>query len=597
MNNKIIIFIFISLSLVAMRASAATHALTFFEQKPKYAAGFKHFDYVNPAAPKGGSVKLYHPITFDSLNPFILKGVAAPAINLTFDTLMTPSLDEPQTYYPLIAKSVHLSDDKTNITFFLDERAKFQDGSKITVDDVIFSFNILKTKGHPIYKLRLSEVEKVMSSAKNQVTFKFNQQSKSRELPFLIAALPIFSKAYFKDRPFDKTSLEAPLGSGAYKVAAMEAGRYITYERVKDYWAHQAKVASRVGYFNFDKMRYDIYRDETVALEAFKAHQYDMREEYVARNWALSYNFSASKNGDVILDNTPHQIPRGLQGFIFNLRKPKFQDKRVREAIALAFDFEWMNKTLFYDAYTRNNSLFQSTPFAARDLPVGAELEMLEQYRNQLAPEVFTQIYNPPLSNGSGFIRERMIAADKLLTAAGYVIRGGVRVNQQTGEPLTIEVLSRQKSLDKVVLAMARNLKVLGVVIKSRIVDESQFQKRWDEHDFELTTIWWNMGVNYPGNEQLSYWSCDQVNVKGGQNMAGFCHPVVDKLLQQIGGAESYPDLQMAARSLDRIIMSEHIIIPHFSINKFRMAYWNIFGIPKVRPLYDRGFETWWLKK
>ncbi len=576
--------------------AASKHALTLFEQ-PKYAPNFTHFDYANPDAPKGGNVRLYHPITFDSLNPFILKGVPAPAINnMIYDTLMTQSFDEPQTFYPLIAKSVELADDKSKITYHLNEQAKFSDGSPLTVNDVIFSFDILKSKGHPMYKLRFSDIEKAEINGKNAVTFHFNPSSKNRDLPFITASLPVMSKQFYTGKQFDKTSLEPPIGSGAYMVEKMEAGRYITYVRNPNYWAHKAGVASRKGFFNFDNIRYDVYRDETVALEAFKAKQYDLREEYVARNWALSYNFAGVKNGEVVLDNTPHQIPRGLQGFIFNLRKDKFKDRRVREAIGLTFDFEWMNKALFYDAYTRNNSLFQATPFAARELPSGSEFELLKPYVADLPPNIFTQIYNPPKSDGTGFMRSNLIKADKLLSEAGFVVKNGVRVHQATGEPLVIEVLSRQKSLDKVVIAMQRNLKVLGITIKSRMVDESQYQKRLESFDFDLTTIWWNMGLIYPGNEQEAFWNCEQAKVHGSQNLSGYCSELVNKLLDNISETEDYATLLTSAQALDRVIMNEYIFIPHFSISKFRMAYWDIFGVPETRPPYERAFDTWWLK-
>jgi microcin C transport system substrate-binding protein len=591
------ILLLIANFVVSTHAEAAPkHALTLFEQ-PKYAPNFKHFEYANPNAPKGGDVKLYHPMNFDSLNPFILKGVAAPAINLTYDTLMTQSFDEPQTFYPLIAKAVELAEDKRKITYFLDERAKFSDGSKVTTADIVFSFDILKNKGHPLYKLRFSDIEKAEISGKNAVTFYFNKNSKNRDLPFITAGLPVLAKKFYDGKAFDKTSLEAPLASGAYLVKDFEIGRFITYSRNHKYWAHEAGIASRNGFFNFDNIRYDLYRDETVALEAFKAHQYDLREEYIARNWALSYDFPASRNGEVIIDNTPHQIPRGLQGFIFNVRKGKFKDRRVREAIGLTFDFEWMNKTLFYDAYARNNSLFQSTPFAARELPTSDELELLEPYRDILPEDAFNKVYNPPITDGTGFIRTHLIKADKLLNEAGWVIKDGIRVNYKTGEPLIIEVLSRQKSLDKVVAAMQRNLKTLGIEIKSRTVDESQYQKRVESFDFDMVTIWWNMGLIYPGNEQESFWDCKQAKVHASQNMSGYCNKAVDKLLENISGAEDYQTLLTSARALDLVIMSEHIIIPHFSISTFRMAYWDIFGIPKFRPPYERAFDTWWIKK
>ncbi len=573
-------------------AAHAAHALLLFGE-PKYPANFRHFDYVNPDAPKGGTVRLEYPATFDSLNPFILKGLAAPGIVSIFDSLMVNSLDEPQTFYPLIAEDVALAADKRSITFTLNPKARFQDGTPVTAADVVFSLNILKTKGHPLYQLRYKDVMEASALDAHRVRFAF--ATTNRELPSLAAALPVLCKAWYGKQEFDKTSLEFPIGSGPYKVEQMNPGRFIVYQRVKDYWAKD--LPSRKGSFNFDHIRYDVYRDETVALEGFKAHAYDFREEYIARSWALAYQFKAAKDGRVILDNTPNRIPRGMQAFVLNTRRAKFADRRVRQAIGLTFDFEWMNRTLFYDAYDRNNSLFQNTPFAARELPSEAEKKLLEPYRDALPYDVFAKVYTPPVSDGSGFVRDSLKQADQLLKDAGWVIRDGVRVNAKTGEPLTIEFLAAQRSMEKVVMAMRRNLLILGIDATFRTVDDSQYQKRLQTYDFDISTIWWNLGLVYPGEEQESYYACSQVGVQGGQNLAGYCSPAADMLLSHIAKAGSYEELLTAAQSLDRIVLHEHLLIPHFSISHFRMAYWDMFGIPKIRPPYDNAFQTWWIKK
>jgi microcin C transport system substrate-binding protein len=597
MKSQVTLFRLLPLLLVALlltfpTSARAKHALLMFGE-PKYPANFTHFDYVNPDAPKGGTVRLAYPATFDSLNPFILKGLAAPNIGIVFDTLMVNSLDEPQTFYPLVAEDVVLATNKKSITFTLNPKARFQDGTPITPEDVVFSLNILKTEGHPAYQLRFKEIDSAKVTGKRRVTFTFTTD-KNRELPSIVATLPVLSKAYYSAREFDKTSLEFPVGSGAYRVEKMDVGRFITYSRVKDYWAKD--LPSRKGSFNFDTIRYDVYRDETVSLEAFKAHAYDFREEYIARNWALAYQFKAAKDGRVMIDNTPNKIPRGMQAFIFNTRKAKFADRRVRQAIAMTFDFEWMNRTLFYDAYSRNDSLFQNTDFAARDLPSKAERALLEPYRADLPFSVFGRVYTPPVSDGSGSIRDQLKEADYLLKQAGWVIRSGKRVHEKTGEPLTLEFLSSQRSLEKVVLAMRRNLVILGIDATFRTVDESQYQKRIQSYDFDMSTIWWNLGLMYPGNEQTSYWACSQVDVQGGQNLAGWCSEATDMLLERITKATNYAELFTASRALDRIILHEHLLIPHFSISHFRMAYWNMFGIPDIRPPYDNAFHTWWVK-
>ncbi|NET71331.1 MAG: ABC transporter substrate-binding protein [Sphaerospermopsis sp. SIO1G2] len=571
---------------------AGDHALTLFGS-PKYAKAFTHFDYVNPDAPKGGSVKLAYPFTFDSLNPFILKGLAAPGLELVFDTLMVASLDEPQSYYPLIAESVSLAEDQRSIRFTIDKGARFEDGTPITPQDVVFSFNMLREKGHPAYKLRYRDVQSATVTDTHEVTFTFSNNTQ-RELAFHIASLPVMSEASYADLAFDKTSLELPLASGPYRVASVDPGRSITYSRRDDYWARD--LPSRKGMFNIATVRYDIYRDETVSLEAFKAGDYSFRQEYIARNWALAYQFDAVRDGRVIIDETPHSIPRGMQGFMFNLRKPRFHDRRVREAIGLTFDFEWMNRTLFYGAYERNNSFFQNTAFAARMLPSEEEIALLTPYRDHVPPAVFTEIYQPPVSDGSGHIRERLMEADRLLKEAGWVIRDGKRTHAETGEVMTIEFLARQRSLERLVMAMRRNLDILGIDVTYRTVDDSQYQKRRQNFDYDITVIWWNQGINFPGQEQTGFWHCSQADMQGSQNLSGYCSPATDYLLERMASAKDYDTLLHASRSLDRILLHEHIVIPHFSISHFRMAYWDIFGIPEIRPAYDRAFMSWWIK-
>jgi microcin C transport system substrate-binding protein len=573
-------------------ASLGRHAFATYGE-PKYGPGFTHFDYVNPDALKGGTFKLADVAVFDTLNPYIVKGVKAPGIFSTIDSLMVGSLDEPQTMYGLIAESVVIPEDKSYAEFFLRKEARFHDGTPITPEDVVFTFDILKSKGDPFYKLTYTEVSKAEKTGPHSVKFTFSNP-KNRELPLIVAALPVLSKAYYATHDFEKSTLEPPLGNGPYKVKTVDQGRSITYERVKDYWARNLPVNR--GQNNFDIIHYDAYRDETVALEALKAGEYDFRQEYIARNWATAYDTPAVKDGRITKVEVPHKIPQGMQGFEFNTRLSKFADRRVREAIGLALDYEWANKTLFYGAYMRNKSFFEQTDFAARALPDKDELALLEPFRTQLPPELFTQVYEPPVTDGSGQDRSNLLKADALLKEAGWIIRDNKRVNAKTGEVLTLEFMIRQATLERALAAMRKNLKKLGIDATIRLVDDAQYQRRLDDHDFDLVTIWINRSLFFPGNEQLSYWHSSQAEVKGSNNIGGISHPAVDAVLAKLVAAKDKRALEIASRALDRILLFENYVIPHWHSNAFRIAYWNKFGRPDISPLYDIGLNTWWAK-
>lgn len=569
------------------------HALVLYS-KPKYPRNFRAFDYVNPKAPKGGLIRLYSPTAFDSLNPFILKGIAAPGmLELFYDSLMVRALDEPQTYYPLIADSVDLYEDRSQAVFTLNPKAAWHDGTPITAEDIVGSLEALKTKGAPAYQLLY---QPITAKAEDTRTVRFYfADATNREMPFLAASMPIFPQHYYSGRDFSKTSLEPPLGGGPYRVASVDAGRRITFTRAENYWAKN--LPSRRGQFNFDTVRYDVYRDETVALEAFKAHEYDEREEFIARNWATAYDIPAVREGRVKKYDAEHKIPRGMQAFVFNTRLARFQDRRVREAIAMSLDFEWMNKTLFFNAYDRNNSFFQNTEFAATQRPDAAELKLLEPFRDQLPPETFLDVYKPPVSDGKGNIRPRLVQAQALLNEAGWVIGpDGWRINQKTGETLTLEFMMNQSTFQRLIMPMIRNLRLLGIDARYRQVDDAQYQKRIEQKDFDIISVWWNMGVLFPGNEQLSYWHSQQADVQGGQNMSGLKLPAIDFLLQKLTSAHDLPSLRTAARALDRVLLWQQVIIPHWSISHFRTAYWDMFGLPDKRPEYDLGLWTWWMK-
>ena len=581
-----------SLALPLPSFAAKSHALSVFGNV-KYDKNFTHFDYVNPNAPKGGTTKLHSSGGFDSLNPFIIKGLKAPGLSMMFESLMVGSLDEPQSYYGLIADSVDLAADKSSISFTINPKAAWHDGSPITVDDVIFSLNVLKEKGDPYYRLQYKPITKAEKTGARRVTFTFVDGS-NRDLPFTVASMPILSKTYYETVDFEKSTLEPPMASGPYRPADIEANRKLTYKRVENYWGKD--IPARKGQYNFDAIRFDVYRDETVGLEAFKAGEYDLREEYIARNWATAYNIPAVKEGRIAKNNIPHAIPRGMQGFVINLRKSKFKDVRVREAISMSMDFNWMNRALFFDAYERNDSFFQNTQFAAKGLPSKGELALLEPFREQLPPALFTSEYHPPTTDGNGNNRENLLRGQQLLNEAGWKLVDGKRIHEKTGEELTVEFMMRQRTFERVIAPMKKDLKRLGIASSFRLVDDSQYQKRVEEKDFDIISQWWNIGVIYPGNEQRQYWHSSQANVSASNNLSGIESPVIDTLLDKLDAAQTEDALRPAARALDRVLLWEHVFIPHWHISSFRTAYWNKFGIPKTRPLYGLGFDTWWIK-
>jgi microcin C transport system substrate-binding protein len=575
----------------AMPTGRWVSAVTLFGTA-KYPPHFKHFDYVNATAPKGGTLRLAYLAAFDSLNPFILKGVAAPGMNTVFQTLMEASYDEPQTYYPLIAKRMKLDKKRRYMDVILNPKARFSDGRKVRATDVVFSLEMLKTKGHPAYQIYYKPVEKAVALGTHQVRFYFSQP-KARELPVLVASLPVLPKHFFDSHEFQKTTLEPMIGSGPYIVSDIDPGRAITFTRNPDYWAKN--LPSQRGRFNVDVIRYDVFRDDVVAVEAIKSGQIDYYEEYIARNFATAYNIPALKRGDLIKQRTAHKIPRGMQAFLFNVRKTKFSDTRVREAIGLAMDFEWMNARLFYDAYTRSDSFFQNTRFDARSTPSAQERKLLLPFKNTIPKSVFSKAFKVPKTDGSGYARANLLRAQKLLNEAGWVMRDGARINAKTGEALTLEFLMRQRTFERVVGIMRKNLKRLGIESSFRYVDDSQYQMRVNNRDFDMVSIWWNQGLHFPGAEQFAFWHSSQADIRGSQNLAGVKNDAVDALVTRIAHTQRLGELTPAARALDRVLLHEHYVIPHWHLNAWRKIYWNKFGRPKRIPAYNMGLDSWWL--
>jgi microcin C transport system substrate-binding protein len=557
----------------------------------KYGPDFTHFDYADPDAPKGGTVTFSAIGTFDSLNPYILKGVPAAGLGLVFQTLTTQSEDEPFSEYGEIAESIIVPEDRSWVAFDLRPEARWQDGEPITVEDVIFSLETLKTKGHPFYRAYYKNVVKAEKVGERRVKFTF-EGGINRELPLIVGQLPVLPKHYYENREFERATLDPPIGSGPYRIERVDAGRTIVYRRVEDWWG--ADLPVNKGRFNFDEIRYEYYRDSDVALEAFKAGQYDIRLENTAKLWATGYDSPALAKGWIVREEIPVERPAGMQGFVFNTRRELFRDPKVREALAWAFDFEWTNRTLFYGAYTRTDSYFENSELEATGLPGPKELELLEPFRDRLPPEVFTKDYEPPTTDGSGNIRDNLRIALRLLREAGWKVDNGRLVNATTGEPFRFEILLVSPAFERIAGPFVKNLERLGIQASIRTVDTAQYENRVNDFDFDMIVAVWGQSLS-PGNEQRDFWSCEAANTPGSRNYAGICDPVVDALIDRIIQAPTREDLVAACRALDRVLLWGHYVIPHWHIPYVRVAYWNRFGRPEIVPRHDIDLFAWWV--
>lgn len=572
--------------------AAPKHALTLYDEAPKYPANFQHFDYVNPDAPKGGTLRQAGFGGFDSLNPFINKGVAADDIGMIYDTLTRHSLDEPFTEYGLLAEKMEKAPDNSWVRFYLRREARFHDGQPVTAEDVKFTFDTLMSKGAPMYRGYYADVERVEVESSQRVRFVFKHAG-NRELPLILGQLPVLPKHWWETRDFTRGNLEVPLGSGPYRVADVQAGRSIRYQRVEDWWGKDLPVNR--GFYNFDNLVTDYYRDNTVALEALKAGQFDYWLETSAKNWATAYNTSAVANGQLIKEEIQNHNPTGMQGFIFNTRRPAFQDARVREALSLLFDFEWANKKLFNGAYTRTHSYFDNSELASSGLPGDDELKLLEPLRAQVPPQVFDQAFSVPQTDGSGIIREQQRRAYQLLQQAGWRVDGD-RMLDANGQPVSIEFLLAQTEFERVLLPFKRNLADLGMELVIRRVDVSQYINRLRSRDFDLIVSGFPQS-NSPGNEQREYWHSSSADNPGSRNFIGLKDPAVDQLVEGLIKADSRQELIAHTRALDRVLLWGHYVIPNWHIKTWRVAYWNRFAHPKVTPQYDIGLHTWWVRE
>ncbi|MFO1120163.1 MAG: extracellular solute-binding protein [Rhodospirillales bacterium] len=565
----------------------AGHAIAMYGE-PKYGPDFPHFDYVNPDAPKGGTLRLGAAGTFDSFNPYTIKG--NPASGVGAETLLTASADEPFTKYGLIAEWIEWPDDRSWVTFTLRKEARWHDGQPVTVDDVLFSLETLRTKGEPFYRFYFASVDRVERVDDRRVRFVFKEAG-NRELPLIVGDMPILPKHWWEGRDFERTTLEPPVASGPYRVAAFEAGRYVVLQRVADYWGRSLPV--NIGENNFDTKRIEYFRDETVLRQALKAGVLDFRVENQAKAWALDYDIPAVRRGWLRKVAFAHERPAGLQAFAFNTRRPIFADRRVREALGWAFDFEWTNRVLFFGQYQRAKSYFNNSEMASRGLPEGEELAVLDKYRGRVPEEVFTSQFPVPVTDGSGWPRGNLLKALGLLQQAGWLVRDMRLVNEQTFEPMRFEILIVSPTFERIMLPLVRNLKRIGIEASIRLVDQSQYVNRLRSFDFDVAMLVWGQSES-PGNEQRDFWSSAAAKSPGSSNYLGVSDPVVDELIERIIAAPDREGLVARTRALDRVLLWGFYVIPAWYSSVDRVLYWDKFAYPDVSPARGVQIDTWW---
>jgi microcin C transport system substrate-binding protein len=583
---------------VAAEGGSGSHGMSAFGDL-KYPADFPHFDYVNPQAPKGGvfstipSTRAFNQSfqTFNSLNAYILKGDGAQGMGLTFATLMARAGDEPDAMYGFAASTVATSADGLTYRFTMRPEARFHDGSKLTARDAAFSLNILKAKGHPLITQQLRDFIKAEAPDDATVVITFKPK-RGRDVPLFVAGLPLFSEAYYSKQPFEESSMEVPLGSGPYKVGRLESGRFIEFDRVKDWWG--AKLPVNVGTYNFDTVRFEFYRDRDVAFEGFTGRSYLFRQEFTSRIWNTRYDFPAVHDGRVKREQLPDETPSGAQGWFINTRRDKFKDPRVREALGCAFDFEWTNKTIMYGAYARTVSPFQNSDLMAVGMPAPEELALLEPFRGKVPDEVFGTPFVPPVSDGSGQDRALLRRGAQLLNEAGFAIKDGKRMTPQ-GEPLRIEFLLDEPAFQPHHMPFIKNLGTLGIEATLRLVDPVQFRARRDDFDFDLAIERFGFST-VPGDALRSFFSSQAAANKGSNNLAGIADPAIDAMIDSVIAADSRTQLVFAARALDRLIRAGRYWVPQWYAGSHKLAYWDVFGHPPKLPKYAGvGVpDLWW---
>ena len=591
-KNLLLFFIFLSfISFQNLSYAEEVHGIA-MHGKPKYESNFTNLDYVNPNAPKGGVVKFGSYGSFDNLNRVAFKGSKAAGLGYVNDTLMRRVWDEAFTMYGLIAEYVEMPEDRSSITFYLNPKATFHDGSPITRDDVLFSLETFQTKGTPNQKKTYGKVISTEMIGDNGIKMTF-VDNEDKELPLIVAGfLPIIPKKFYSNIDVTKTFLDIPLGSGPYAIDNVDPGRQITYTRVENYWAKDLPVNK--GLYNFDKIIYDYYKDSNVLVEAFKVNEYDFRREYNVKRWLSEYNFKAVQSGEVVLEEMNNDRPVGMNGLVLNTRKEIFNNRKVRLALSYAYDHEWINKTIYQNAYVRTDSYFDNSPLASSGLPSEQELELLNPWKDQLPKEIFTENFVPPSTDGSGNDRSNLLKAKNILEQEGWIIENGKLT--KNGEEFTFEFLIVSPSDEKIALAYQSNLKKLGITMEVRTVDSSQYQARLLNYDFDMIKRYWGVSLS-PGNEQQFYWGSEVGKKDGSRNYAGIDSPVVDALIKNLINATDREELTTAIHALDRVLLWGHYVVPLYHSNKDRIAYWNFFEYPDKIPLYGIVIESWWLNK
>ena len=578
------------------QAEGERHGLSVFGDL-KYAPDFKHFSYVNPSAPKGGTLSYVpgswafnqNPNTFNTLNTLILKGDAPVGLTIVFASLMTRALDEPDAIYGFAAQSVRIEDAGRTYRFRLRPEARFHDGSPLTAEDVAYSINILKSEGHPLIAQQMGEVAGAEAAGAGEAVIRFTGNH-ARDVPLLVATLPILSKAYYATRPFNETTLDPPLGSAAYRVGRVEPGRYIEYERVRDWWGNGLAVSQ--GQNNFDAIRIEFFRDRQVAMEGFKGGAYLLREEFTSRVWATGYDFPAMRENRVVRFELPDERPSGAQGWWLNTRRPQLSDPRVREALILAFDFEWTNQNIMFGAYRRTSSVFENSEMKARGRPSPEELALLEPFRGRVPEEVFGEPFSPPVTDGSGQDRRLLRRAADLLKQAGWTIQGGALKNAQ-GQDFVLEFLDDEPSFEPHTLAYIKNLRILGINATLRLVDASQYQARQRDFDFDATPRRYALSST-PGDDLRLFFGSRSAQTPGSNNLPGVADPVLDTLIERAVAVATREELTVACRAVDRVLRSGRYMVPHWFKGSHWMATWDAFGRPE-KPRYDNPFaSTWW---
>jgi ABC-type oligopeptide transport system substrate-binding subunit len=564
-----------------------SHAIAMHGQ-PRYPADYKYFDYVNPQAPRGGDLKTSKTGSFDNLNGNIILGNAAEGLELLNDKLMQRAWNEPFTLYGLVAESIDIAPDRSWIVFHLNKNARFHDGVPMTAEDVKFTYESYLKYGHPVRRRVYGLITNVKIISSHDIRFTFGK-GYDRESVLILAMMPVLPEHYWKKHDVSKTTLAPPLGSGPYKIKSVEPGRRIVYERVKDYWAKDLPV--NVGQYNFDTITYSYYRDDDVALESFKAGDYNLRQEYNIHKWKTAYDFKALDEGKVVRQEITHHRPEWLRAMVFNTRRPEFQDRRVREALGLMYNFDWVNKNLFFGAQRRINSVFPNSELAAAGKPQGAELKALEKYKNGLPPEVFGDAWQPP----AGDMRENQRQAMELLKEAGWIYKDQSLVNEKTGEPFSFEILLSDRNDEKIALEFSRSLRKIGIAARVRTVDSAQFTGRLDAFDYDMVMYRWINSLS-PGNEQLNYWGTAAAQTKGSRNYAGIASPAIDALAAGIAQASDRSTLVARARALDRAIMWGYYMIPMHYLGRDLVAHTVQIRQPDVVPVYGIVKEAWWFQ-